>query len=260
MFSATLVPLLFSISGGQVTDHQRQAGDSLALHYEASAEAGESSAPADASEGDDAEAAGPGLGDDLLDEAYADEPEPQSAADTSAQDDKDAEMAAARERKGDRYNQWNLHVAPTFTYLRGFQGAWKAVGGGARLGAWKLGWRQNFMIGGGPVVVFNYVKDKANDDTIMGATLNGDLLVGGGKANKFAVYGHLTLGLGVVSFRDGATNTSGILPWGQGRIGAGGHYYVNDKISVGLLADFGGGFTHVAVDAMLTLGVHFGKS
>lgn len=115
------------------------------------------------------------------------------------------------------------------------------------------------MVGGGPVLVFNYIKDKANDDTFLVGTLNGDLVVGGGKANKFAVYGHLILGLGVVSIRDGSSDVSGIVPWVQGRIGAGGHYYVSDKISLGLLADFGGGFGHIAVEGLLTLGVHFGK-
>lgn len=251
MFTATLLPILFSFSNGGALEQVSPPVAPLSLDLRQSDQEPPAETETEAS---------PDLGDDMLDDVYAEDPAAEETTAEAPADDKEAEMAAARARKGDRYNQWGLHVAPTFSYLRGFKGAWTALGGGGRIGAWKMGWRQNFMIGGGPVLVFNYFKDKANNDTILGATFNGDLIVGGGKADKFAVYGHLTLGLGVVSFKDGATGVSGVLPWGQGRLGVGGHYYVNEKISVGLLTDFGGGFSHLAVDAMLTLGVHFGKT
>ena len=83
-------------------------------------------------------------------------------------------------------------------------------------------------------------------------------VVGGGKADKFAVYAHMTVGLGVIAAKDGATGTSLVLPGIHAAAGIGAHGYLTRRLSLGTLIDFGymGG---LGVDAFLTLGLHFGK-
>jgi hypothetical protein len=188
------------------------------------------------------------------------EPEPEAGAESEAEPElsKEDEMAAARALKGDRFNQWHLQVAPGFGYMKGLLGtSWSASGPALRLGAWKLGWRKGFLIGGGPALVWGSLRDKVNEDWVNMGTLNGDLIVGGGKSGKFAVYGHLTLGLGVASFSDGATGSSGIVPAGRGAIGLGGDGHMSDKISVAALAVFNYVYAAWALDTFITLNIHF---
>ncbi len=157
-----------------------------------------------------------------------------------------------------RYSQWHLLIAPGFGYVRGPRNAYSALGPSLRFGAWKLAWRKGFMIGGGPSIVYTYLFDKLGQDRLHFFTVNGDFVVGGGKADKFAIYAHLTLGGGVIAAKDGATGTSLILPGIRAAAGVGAHGYITKRLSIGALADFGylGG---LGVDAFVTLGVHFGK-
>lgn len=195
------------------------------------------------------------------------EPEgPGDAADVDAPADAPADAPPATAPPADapaeaspaRYNQWHLQIAPGFGYVRGPKNAYSAIGPALRFGAWKLAWRKGFMIGGGPSLVYTYLFDKLGQDRLHFFTVNGDFVVGGGKADKFAIYAHLTLGAGVLAARDGATKTSLILPGVRAAAGIGAHGYITKRLSIGALADFGylGG---LGVDAFLTLGLHFGK-
>lgn len=171
---------------------------------------------------------------------------------------KPAESARPAETRPARYAQWHLLIAPGVGYVRGARNAFSAIGPSARFGAWRLHWRNNFMIGGGPALVYGYLFDGLGQDRLHFFTVNGDFVVGGGKADKFAVYGHVTLGGGVMAAKDGATGRSFILPGIRAAVGVGAHGYLTQRLSLGTLIDFGymGG---LGVDAFLTLGVHFGK-
>lgn len=166
--------------------------------------------------------------------------------------------AATPEATPTRYSQWHLLIAPGIGYVRGPNKAYSAIGPGGRFGAWKLSWRKNFVIGGGPSIVYSYLFDKLGQDRLHFFTVNGDFVVGGGKADKFAAYAHLTLGGGVIAAKDGVTGSSFILPGIRAAAGFGIHGYLTRRLSLGTLVNFGymGG---LGVDAFLTLGVHFGK-
>src|SRR5690606_28189339 len=160
-------------------------------------------------------------GDADVDEADAEAggAEAEGAAAAPAAAAADAPPPAAPPPASNRYNQWHVLVAPGFGYIRGFKNAWQALGPAARIGAWKVGWRNRFVIGGGPSLVYGYFFDRLADDRIHFFTVNGDLIVGGGKPDKIAVYGHLTLGAGVLAAKDGATGTSFLLPGIRAEIG-----------------------------------------
>lgn len=155
-----------------------------------------------------------------------------------------------------KFNQWAVLIAPGGTYIKG-QG-WTAGGPLFRLNAWVHGWRGKFLIGGGPSLHYSLLLDRDQDDQIHFFTVNGDMIIGGGMPGKFAVYGHLTLGLGVLRAHDGATDLTLTLPGGRAGAGLGGHGYITPRISLGALVDFGylGG---LGVDAMAVLGIHFGR-
>lgn len=195
----------------------------------------------------------------------AQEPEGPAEAEAAAQEPaadaaKPSEPAppADAAKTPERYNQWHLLIAPGVGYVRGPRNAYSAIGPSLRFGAWKLAWRRNFMIGGGPSLVYSYLFDKLGQDRLHFLTVNGDFVVGGGKADKFAVYAHMTVGLGVIAAKDGATGTSLVLPGIHAAAGIGAHGYLTRRLSLGTLIDFGymGG---LGVDAFLTLGLHFGK-
>lgn len=156
----------------------------------------------------------------------------------------------------ERFNQWSLQLAAGPSFMVG--PGWSATGAIARFGAIGHAWRGHFLIGGGPTVSHWYARDAVHDDTIHLTTLNGDLVIGGGVANKFALYGHATLGLGYLSARDGATGIRIKMPGGRSSAGMGGHVYLGNRFSVGGLVDFNfwGG---LSVDAVVTLNVHFGR-
>lgn len=152
-------------------------------------------------------------------------------------------------------NEWLIHIAPGATLLRG---AFTANGPSFRVGGWASRWLGNFYVAGGPVLHYGYLIDKAADDQLHLFTLQGDLALGGGIYEKFAVYAHMTGGLGVLSANDGATDTK-ITTLGA-RFGAGlGFYaYVIPRLSIGALADFGY-YGTLGIDALLTVNVHFGQ-
>lgn len=184
--------------------------------------------------------------------------EPAPAADAAKPADAAPPADAQTAKEPERYNQWHLLIAPGVGYVRGPRNAYSAIGPSLRFGAWKLAWRRNFMIGGGPSLVYSYLFDKLGQDRLHFLTVNGDFVVGGGKAGKFAVYAHMTAGLGVIAAKDGATGTSLVLPGVRAAAGVGAHGYITQRLSLGTLVDFGymGG---LGVDAFLTLGLHFGK-
>lgn len=158
--------------------------------------------------------------------------------------------------------EWMLVIAPGVDYIRGpSSNPYTALGGGARVGGHAVKWgggKGHFFIGGGPILHYSYIKDRDFDDVIHLFTVNGDLLVGGGGPGKWAVYGHLTGGLGYLSAFDAQTRARIQTLGARGGLGVGGFGKVNDRFSIGGLVDFGwaGGLW---VNALATFNIHFGR-
>lgn len=176
----------------------------------------------------------------------------------------DAAAEPAPEDGKVRAKEWQLQIAPggeffVFPWL-GVEAGDGLIAGGptAKFSAHKIGWRGRFMIGGGPSLHYSFMKEtKDPPDRLHWFTLNGDFVVGGGQYQKFAVYGHLMLGAGILSGYDADTDTKlGVLPAGRALVGVGGYGHITKRISLGLLVDFGFPGT---IDALVTANFHFGK-
>ncbi len=159
----------------------------------------------------------------------------------------------ARDKK-----EWMLVIAPGGDYIKAKN--WKAVGGGFRLGGHAIKWggsNHGFLVGGGPVLHYTYLKDPDFNDAIHLATVNGELILGGGNRGKFGVYGHVLLGLGFLRAVDGSGLTISTLG-ARGAAGLGGFGKINKRFSLGALVDFGwaGGLW---INGMLTANIHFGR-
>jgi len=201
-------------------------------------------------DGDDLEESEPD--EDLTEESTEEAAEPAAAPAPVAP----AEDVAAEGETSKKFNEWGLMLSAGPSFMVGPN--WSATGAIARLGIMKHWWRNHFMIASGPSVSYWFAQDKVAQDKIHLATFNGELMMGGGTAEKFAVYGHLVLGLGYLQAHDGATNTTIKFVGGKSGAGVGAKYYIIPKLSVGALADFNflGG---LAVDAMVTLSFNFGR-
>ena len=94
--------------------------------------------------------------------------------------------------------EWMLVIAPGFDYIAGSRQAFRALGGGFRFGGHAIKWaggKGRFLVGGGPILHYAYLRDPDYDDTIHLVTVNGDLLLGGGN-QRWGIYWHLTFGVG----------------------------------------------------------------
>lgn len=158
--------------------------------------------------------------------------------------------AARPPRKG----EWEIHVAAGGTFVFGL--GYSAMGPALRFGGWITRWFGNFMIGGGPALNYSLLFDPKYGDRVHLATINGDLIIGGGKYRKVAGFGHIVLGGGLLFAYDAQTDQSFFFPGIRAALGGGVRGWLTQRISLGGLVDFGviGG---LGVDAYLTLGVHF---
>jgi hypothetical protein len=188
-------------------------------------------------------------------------PEPPSSTDASSEAES-AELAdpAPPTSTSGQKREWMLVIAPGFDYVAGARQAFKAYGGGFRLGGHAIKWagaKGRFLVGGGPMLHYTYLKDPDFNDTLQLVTANGDLLLGGGN-QRFGVYWHATAGLGYLAAFDAQTNTKIQTVGVRAATGIGGFGKINDRFSVGALVDFGwaGGLW---VNALLTANVHFGR-
>lgn len=149
---------------------------------------------ADVEEGDLEGDEGDGLdGLDEVDEAAAEPAEASEAQPAPVVEDPAVEEVVP-EGTPRRFSEWGLMVAPGPSFMVGPN--WSATGAIVRLGIIKQWWRGHFMISSGPSVSYWFAQDKVANDKIHLATFNGELMIGGGVAEKFAVYGHAVLGLG----------------------------------------------------------------
>lgn len=199
------------------------------------------------------------LDEDGLDESEPNEESTVAAAEPAAAPAPVAPApvdVAAEGETPKKFNEWGLMLSPGPSFMVGPN--WSATGAIVRLGVMKHWWRNHFMIASGPSVSYWFAQDKVAQDKIHLATFNGELMMGGGVAEKFAVYGHLVLGLGYLQAHDGATDLTIKFVGGKSATGIGAKYYILPKLSVGALADFNflGG---LAVDAMVTLTFNFGR-
>ena len=196
-----------------------------------------------------------------FDEGDLEESEAESDAEPESEEMTEPPAApaddVAAEGAPKKFNEWGLMLSAGPSFMVGPN--WSATGAIMRLGLMKHWWRNHFMIASGPSVSYWFAQDKVAQDRIHLATFNGELMMGGGVAEKFAVYGHLVLGLGYLQAHDGATNTTIKFVGGKSGAGVGAKYYIIPKLSVGALADFNflGG---LAVDAMVTLSFNFGRT
>jgi len=158
--------------------------------------------------------------------------------------------------QSDRSGEWQLEVGlggEFFVFLD------QVVGNGPtfKLAAQRIGWFGHFMIGGGPSLQYSYlVEADALKDKIHQLTVNGDLLIGGGTFEKFAVYLHVMAGLGAAHAFDGETKKKMWLPWFRAVGGVGGWIHLTPLVSLGGVVDVG--FPGI-VDALLMVGFHLGK-
>ena len=165
--------------------------------------------------------------------------------------------AAPEDSGGKRKNkEWNLQIQAGGEFF--VSGQFLAKGASFRFGAWKQLWIRGFMVGGGPFLHYSILVDPAASDTVGLLTFNGDFIIGGGKYQKFAVFFHATAGLGIGHVSDNGGDTI-IVPIGRPLAGVGGYGHITERISIGGLVDFGYYVVAVGVDAMITLGFHFGK-
>jgi hypothetical protein len=156
-----------------------------------------------------------------------------------------------------RFNQWSLQIMPGGEFI--FGAGYKAYGPNFRFAPWVHAWRGKFMVGGGPSIQYAYLIDQApSGDYLHFFTVNGDLVIGGGKPDKIAAFAHVTGGLGVISAKDGQTGLKITTLGVRAAAGAGLFGFVHRMVSLGVLVDVGylGG---VGVDTYLTLGLHFGR-
>jgi hypothetical protein len=175
-----------------------------------------------------------------------------------------AEPAPASDDGKVRTKEWQLKVAPgaeffVFPWVTGpADNPLIAAGPAAKLSAHRIGWYGGFMVGGGPSLHYSFMKEtKDPPDRLHWLTLNGDFIIGGGRYEKFAVYGHLMLGAGIFSGYDAETDAKlKVLPTGRALVGVGGYGHITKRVSLGLLADFGFPGT---IDALITATFHFGK-
>lgn len=138
--------------------------------------------------------------------------------------------------------------------------AHQAVGNGPalKLSAHWLRWWGPFLLGGGPSIHYSYMfENKEPTDEIHQLTLNGDLIIGGGILQKFAVYAHLLLGFGMASAYDGETRSKITMFWARAVVGCGAWVHLTRSISVGALVDLGWPGT---VEVLATASFHFGKT
>lgn len=177
--------------------------------------------------------------------------EPNTEAPPPSTEVADAEEPGRR-REGPEFL---LHVGAGANLI---VGRFKAYGPSLRLGAWGSSWFGHFMIGGGATLHYSYLIDKVAQDNLHFFTLQGDMALGGGTYEKFAIYTHLTLGGGVLAAKDGATGTSFIVPGIRAAAGVGGYGYITPRFSLGALVDFGY-FGTLGLDVLLTANVHFGR-
>lgn len=156
-----------------------------------------------------------------------------------------------------RFNRWSLQIAPGAEFI--FAGEFNAYGPNFRFGAWVHAWRGKFMIGGGPALHYTYLVDNTDSgDKVQLFTVNGDMVIGGGKADKIAGFGHITLGAGAVYGKDGQTGASLAGPAIRFAAGPGLHGFVHRMVSLGALVDFSYyPFVGLGMDAFLTVGIHF---
>ncbi|MCA9700144.1 MAG: hypothetical protein KC431_21650 [Myxococcales bacterium] len=194
-----------------------------------------------------------GLGDEA--------PEPESESEKPAVEGPvPAEAPNAIELPSNKKREWMLVIAPGFDYVIGSKNSFKALGGSFRFGGLATSWtgaKGHFLVGGGPMIHYTYLKDPDFEDVIHLATVNGDLILGGGN-QRWGVYWHLTLGLGVLSALDAQTNTKITTFGARAGSGVGGFGKINDRFSLGALVDFGwaGGLW---VNALITANIHFGR-
>ncbi len=199
--------------------------------------------------------ADPDEDDDLGEEAPDEEASAGDSSDAPPPGDPSAAPPPADTGKR-KHKEWNLQLQPGGEFL--IAGTYNAYGPAFRFAAWKQGWRGGFMVGGGPALHYGYMVDPAAQDRLGILTLNGDFIIGGGNYEKFAVFFHATFGLGLLHASDGATDTSFLLPGFRATAGVGGYGKITERISIGALVDFGY-YTAIGIDAMITLGFHFGK-
>jgi len=156
--------------------------------------------------------------------------------------------------------EWMLVIAPGFDYVIGPKAnPYRALGGGFRFGGHAIKWagaKGHFLVGGGPILHYSYIADKTSDKIHI-VTVNGDLLLGGGK-QRWGVYWHLTAGLGYLQASDGQTNTNIRTLGARAATGVGGYAKIVDRFSLGALVDVGwaGG---TWVNALITANIHFGR-
>lgn len=156
--------------------------------------------------------------------------------------------------------EWMIVIAPGFDYLIGPRNLYRAIGGGGRFGLHAIKWagkKGRFLVGGGPVLHYSYIKDATANDVIHLATANGDLLLGGGN-QRFGVYWHLTAGFGYLGAYDGATDLIFHTAGARLGTGLGGFGKIGKRFSLGALFDFGyaGG---VWINGLVTANIHFGR-
>lgn len=171
-----------------------------------------------------------------------------------------APEAAVEAPPSNKKREWMLVIAPGFDYIRGRQNAYRALGGGFRFGGHAMLWtgkKGHFLVGGGPMLHYSFVKDPEAQDALHLVTANGDLLLGGGN-QRFGIYWHLTAGLGFLDASDGQTDTRLRTVGARAATGVGGFGKINDRFSLGALVDFGwaGGLW---VNALVTANIHFGR-
>lgn len=196
-------------------------------------------------------------------EPVAGEPSEASERDTSESDPQSVDASSedmVTEPGGTMLpkKEWMLIVAPGFEYVD--LGLARALGGGLRLGGHAILWggkRGNFLIGGGPVLQYTFLRDPEFDDSLHLATLNAEMIIGGGMQQRWAVYGHLLTGLGYARVIDASgltINTVGI----RAAAGVGAFGKINKRFSLGALVDVGWA-AGVWVNAMVTANIHFGR-
>jgi hypothetical protein len=188
------------------------------------------------------------------------QPPPDESSESVAASEAEGENASESEgpkpaESGREGPEFLLHVGAGAELI---VGRFQAYGPSLRLGAWGSSWRNHFMIGGGAVVHYSYLVDKPNQDNLHYFTFGGDMAIGGGTYEKFAVYAHLTFGGGILAAKDGATNTSLLVPGIRAAAGVGGYGYITPRFSLGALVDFGY-FGTLGLDVLLTANVHFGR-
>ncbi len=164
--------------------------------------------------------------------------------------------AETEESSSVRISEWQLQIAPGAEF---FVFGDTVVGNGPafKLAAQRVWWISHFMIGSGPSLQYSsLIETEEPKDKIHQITFNGDFVIGGGSFEKFAIYAHLMLGLGIASVHDGETDDKLTTFWARAVGGLGGWVHITPKFSLGALVDVG---WPGIVDALLTVGFHVGR-